>query len=738
MPHTRLRVRTLALAAAMLAVAHSSLFAQARPDTRVMPGKYVTTWVAATSATNPMGMQVKAMHVAADGTVYTNGNWDEIGRESNILDANTGERLGGMRVDHPVHGGFVTGNADAVFVQVHMNSLSRNEFRTGNRLGEVVDVGRRITGMAAGRDELFVTHFADNLVQVLDARTLKTLRSFPVPKPSSAAVAADGSLWVVTGDVPRIEFSSDPTPPGIALSHYSPDGRLLGKIEGKVERPRGMVITADDRLIVADDGRDQNFKIFSNISTQPSDPVAFGVVGGVFAGNGPEIGKMGPMRFVHPMAVGVDRAGHIYTAEFASYVGGGAIVSKYTPSGDRLWVNYSLAFEDGADFDPGVDARSGFDKRIRYEMDWSKPAGQEWKPAGYTHNWFRYPDDARNHMFMDNPATTHFVRIKGKPFFFLQRQTRPELQIFRFNPETDGETAIPCALVFDIYGPFDPNEGYPRGGIRHDDMAERPWPPHRPPMRDDNPWIGWIWVDKNDNATIEPGEFTQPPEDGPQRTYVSTIGTDGSLWQAFEKTVFRVPFDGFTPAGTPLWDMSKREAYPVPPGLEGVGRMEYDADRDIMILTGNVPGVPNNPDFWGVIGTGIARYDNWSKTPGNWKPTWVSTDLEFDVRAKSHREMHLPVAIALEGDYVFIAYFGGIDTGGVRVIRLSDGKSIGTLKPSGGFPTYDADTIGAVEATRRENGEYIVSFNEHAHGRILVYRWTPPEAAAPAAGAAAD
>ena len=163
--------------------------------------------------------------------------------------------------------------------------------------------------------------------------------------------------------------------------------------------------------------------------------------GGIFAG--PVPGRFGDLRFNRPAALGVDGQGNIYVASSGSTAGGSTVLECYSPAGQCRWRRLGLEFIDLADLDPASE-RDAYTKEEHFVMDWSKSAGQEWSYQGYTVNPLKYPDDPRLHL----PATHVWMRrLAGRPFLFVSDMTGEFLHVYRFSPQTDGETAIPCALL---------------------------------------------------------------------------------------------------------------------------------------------------------------------------------------------------------------------------------------------------------------------------------------------------
>ena len=169
-----------------------------------------------------------------------------------------------------------------------------------------------------------------------------------------------------------------------------------------------------------------------------------------------------------------------------------------------------------------------------------------------------------------------------------------------------------------------------------------------------------------------------------------------------------------------------------PEPFTDIARIEYDPARDFMVLTGYTKELPE--ETWGLIGNAVAGYENWSK--GNRTPKWVTTDLDERFPTKSWEERHSPKSIAVEGDYFFIAYFGGVDVGGVRVHDVRTGKFVGKLLPPADLKVADVDKYYGVHAYQRKNGEYLVFNSDHYYGKQILFRWDPGSKAGTSKGSA--
>ncbi|MEK6294013.1 MAG: hypothetical protein V4793_22040, partial [Paraburkholderia tropica] len=118
--------------------------------------------------------------------------------------------------------------------------------------GQHADVG----GLAATDTLLYVSNTSMNRIEVYDANSMQRKSQFDVHEPGRIALAADGSLWVLTGTV------NDRAP---RVAHYSPDGKLIGDT---LELPADtqavdLAVDPSQRILVADNGPRQQILIYA-------------------------------------------------------------------------------------------------------------------------------------------------------------------------------------------------------------------------------------------------------------------------------------------------------------------------------------------------------------------------------------------------------------------------------------------------------------------------------------------
>ncbi|MBC7871457.1 MAG: hypothetical protein H7Y09_11515, partial [Chitinophagaceae bacterium] len=475
------------------------------------------------------------------------------------------------------------------------------------------------------------------------------------------------------------------------ISRYSIGGELQPQQITFVDSILPMALAVDNsgRLLVADNGVDQNIKIYADLDTQPTLVDTFGATGGVFSGIP---GEVAPLKFHDLQGVGVDAVGNIYVG-MGGYASGTELES-YTAAGERNWRLLGLAFIDSPEVDPVSDGVDVYTKHEHFVMDYTLPPGQQANYRGFTLNPFRYPDDPRLHL---NSASVFFRRIEGRPLMFIIGMYGGELQVYRFNPETDGEIAIPSALFT-----IEPFEG--------------DWIPAGQPTSG-----ATIWRDSNGDGGFDVGEYSTTYDDN---LYVWGwwIDDEGTVWRANRGDGIRAfPLQGFDDFGNPIYTVESSIVTPNPPPfneengyLGDINRLIYFPNEDTMVLSGYTSAYPNEFDHWGQIGKVIVIYEDW--TAGN-----VAPSLEIVV---PYGEDDLPKAMALAGDYIFVGYTYDAR---IEIFDRHTGEAVGTLRPDETVDSISGwlDIPYAISAFQRANGEYLIFAEEDAYAKIILYRWQP-------------
>ncbi|MFN7660321.1 MAG: hypothetical protein ACK5P3_19715, partial [Dolichospermum sp.] len=204
-----------------------------------------------------------------------------------------------------------------------------------------------------------------------------------------------------------------------------------------------------------------------------------------------------------------------------------------------------------------------FTKHEEYVMEYSKPAGNQWTYKAYTVNPFNYSHDPRLHT---SPDGTFVRRIQGKPFLFLTNMFGGFLQIYRFQPKTDGKIAIPAGMFV----------GTNNGGK----SITGNWPPYQPEKGE------WIWRDINGNGAFEKNEYDSS-KDYP---YMGGwwVDSKGDVWKTLrtQDGIRRYPLQGIDNKGNPIYSYSSMQKIKTPSIFNDLRRIEYFPETDTMYLSG--------------------------------------------------------------------------------------------------------------------------------------------------------
>jgi DNA-binding beta-propeller fold protein YncE len=527
----------VAILGAFLAMAQVSVEAQEASGKK--PRSYEVSWVGNSiggsegripngdnHGTAHVQMDVDAIWVSPDGKVYANCQADEGHLQGGVYQ--DGKLIWSIQIPWGRGGLAITGDEKFIYA-AHGRGFVRYNRESGKPDSSTVLDSKLITGLTVANNQLYASNYTDGKIHVFD-QSLKEQATLEVPFPGALAVDPSGTIYVAQFEdlwnQPKNRLGEHRN----KVLRFSDQGQSLEAIVmEKNSRPVALHLDQDGRLLVADNGPDQNVKIYST-GGKPRFVGHFGEVGGVYA---KPIGVHGPRRFNGLCGLGTDAKGNLYVAYNgqgpAREVGNktwndagftGTVLDSYSPDGKRRWVLYGLLFCDVIDVDPATNGRNVFSAKQHYTMDHTKPAGQQWTYHGVLVNPFKYPDDPRLTSDNTNRGTAFVRRIKGQRILFTTGMYAGTLHIFRFNEKTDGEVAIPCGRV---------GRGF--------------------------------WYDANGNGRPEDGE-TQSGEFGGWGLHVDA---QGDIWTT-AKGISHLPLRGLDEHGTPVYqiDKIKNEAVPAP------------------------------------------------------------------------------------------------------------------------------------------------------------------------------
>jgi hypothetical protein len=403
---------------------------------------YTTSWIGNTFGFGDgkwVQLDIQAMAVGQDGTIYTNAPWDESGSEigaykggskvgyadsthgwgntgGDSIAVNGSYLYAGMSIGneggklvgsgYPANGSTWFGITRRTIANItkgasfqggvgNLNNPTANSFLVLNVVPTGTDAA--IRGLAATSTALYVANTYANQIQVFDANTMAAVSSWGVPSPGRIAIDADGSLWIIQ----NLQSAS-----GRAVAHYSATGTAL---PGTVTLPNGAVpvdltVSPSGQLLIADGGPSQQILVYSKTASGiVTLDTGVGAQGGIFAGTP---GVPGDWRFNGMTGIGFDGNGNLYVSQnnegprgFGSTgTGQGAVLESYNWSSKALnWRLHGLLFVDGAAIDSG-SPNDVFSGSKHFSLNYAAGPGQEWSYVGFTLNRIRYPDDPALHL----------------------------------------------------------------------------------------------------------------------------------------------------------------------------------------------------------------------------------------------------------------------------------------------------------------------------------------------------
>lgn len=675
--------------------------------------EYTTSWVGNTIGKGKMRVQnnIEAMYVTANGLIYTNSIWDENGGEAGIYE--NGKPIAFLEDLHGWYrlgGRAVTANNKYIYVAMSQGSLQSEKggdkdsyppqdktwycVRRYNLQGKpiaftqgkgwdksmlVISDQTEVTGLATLGDKLFVSHGGSNMVRIFHGETMEEIGRFPVENPGGIAIDQQNNLWIIQNKKGN-KFGK--------VLHYSPSGKKLPQEIMDVQDPTAIAMDPKNRLLVAENSERQQIVIYE-INNQPLQVGTFGDKKGIYGG---VPGAVGDLKLYGITAIGTDGAGNLYINS-NGFNRSGTDLRKFSPSGKLQWQLLGLIFVDNGDTDPQSDGTVIFTKHEKYLVDYSKPIGKQWTYQAYTLNPFKYPQDPRLHTAPDGPI---FRRIQGKPFLFLTDMFGRLLQIYRFQPQTDGEIAVPAGM---FVGTNDKGKA-----------INGNWPPLQPSKGE------WIWRDKNGNGAFEQNEY----ESSEDYLYIGGwwVDTKGDVWKTLrtEDGIRHYPLQGLDSQGNPIYSYGSMKRERTPSMFRDLRRIEYFPDTDTMYLSGFTVDHPSVGDDTGVVGSEIIRFDRWSQ--GNRTPKWRAV-IPYDNTGQ--REVST-AAMSIAGDYVFAVT---VKTAEVYVYRNDTGKFVRKFGPGPevGEESGWVDIPHGIRAFRRRNGEYLLFVEENRNGKVIIYRF---------------
>ena len=537
-----------------------------------------------------------------------------------------------------------------------------------------------IHGLTVHQDRLYVSDTFNNQIKVYELNNLsqKPIDIWKVEHPGKLAFDAGDNLWAVDWESDRvISFDRNGRPRLETINLGS--GAVASDLA---------IDTKRDLLYVTDIGIEQNVKIY-DISSKPTLQKTFGTEKGIFA----EVaGQRQALKLHNPKGIGIDNRGSIYIAQNASssVSGGGVIIGSYQPNGNLRWQVSSSEFMSGLTIDPKNESILYSKERI---YDWNTDKRLH---IATTLDPFNFPEDPRLQQDFTN---VQVLEINNKKLLFLTERNGGSLAVFRFQPETHGEIAIPYAMFA--------TSNLPLHELNHQKINKQ-----------------WIWIDANLNGKFDSEEFSFSADES-HRSKDWFVSSNGELWSIAGKSIYQ-----FLPIiqdeqNYPQWNFNTVKQFNLPSTFTKIRRIAYDSTIDSLYLTGYTEDAPDLTKSWKAIGKKIARFDNWKAVP---QLKWIK-DTPWQTNSKEGRQK--PIAFDIEGDYIFV----GIEATGkqkdpfehstVLVYTKENGGYIGSMQQKEAIGPIMFDKAQGLNVKRTSNGNYLVFLEDAAFARSIVFQWTP-------------
>ncbi|MEM6552623.1 MAG: hypothetical protein AAF750_10920 [Planctomycetota bacterium] len=668
--------------------------------------------------TDAWHMQRVAPGLAVDGQgrAYLASHHNEQGTATGIYQ--DGRRLGwlGWEWIRPV-GPIAVSHDHAYLATEH--GFQRMSLKTRRRVGEATKLFEQrdrtaIRGVAVTPDDrtLYLANALEQRIEVWDAQRMERRRMLTdnMPHVGALALSPDGrTLWCVM----------DP-----------PDSRVLafdvksGAIRHKIAEPGWLPVGLDvhgSRLYIADNGPDQQVKVYDLGATPPRVVETIGRKGGIAADPS---GVPHPDAFVSLSGVGVDDSGNVYVSMFgpplhrpehehAVSVTG---LRSFAPNGTLRWQMHCHFDLETLAVDPD-DASVLYSPDERFAADWdfvpdlSLPPGH---PSGLG-GAFRWTGYHRTNHFFPNMTprgtgwgTPYFCRVAGKKFLVVMHKNR-QLMMAYAPPTPGGDRRLKPVSAWATHKFAD----YPNHGPRRSNH--------------------WAWTDGNDNGQFDPGEFTDFAGVDRGRPQSFDLAPDGTLryagmtWLAESKPTLN-------DQGVPVWRPGTPEEAPAPFNTGGIDLIRYVPENDTLFLTGTTDALPNT-SRWPTASRVLARYSRWSQ--GNRQPDWT-VELPFlahrdNPTLTSGNTRYNPNIVSLNAfeNHVFLGQYSPsllivlnahtgeeVEQNG-ETLRLMPGPEVLSLSTD-----LDRGPL-AVSMFQRANGEYIAFMQDDMFAKVIVLRWKP-------------
>ena len=452
--------------------------------------------------------------------------------------------------------------------------------------------------------------------------------------------------------------------------------------------------SGQERLLVANRGKDLNVMIYTDIYKNPTLTDTFGEKGGILvkSSDGKYLqGQVGPLRLPGPTGVGVDDNGNIYISNMFVNSASAILYSYKEATKELNWKQEGLAFTATADFDQTRNDIAFCTEKV-YQLDYDKQGGRMDVLLGTTVDPFTYPLDLRLEPNPPTPIKTgaYMRLINGVDYLFVSNMYSTALGGYRFDKEKYGLIGVPCMEV------------------RADGLS--------------------FWQDDNADGQKTDNEVSKYTKAG--GTFSIYPDKNGNIWLADREsrttTGSKVRVWMVTGSKNGVLQYAAPLTYTLPSYVTDVNRVLYDPERDELMVgcyTTRNP-IPNST-IWGQVGTTILVYRDFIAKKMDKIPSqeWVQ-DLELVIPASGVTtvpEVSISCkAMTFAGDYIFC--FLTTD-GKINVYKRKNGAYVGQLGPTDLIQKRNGwtDFTYALNARANADGTYQIFAEENAFAKILHY-----------------
>ena len=529
------------------------------------PDTYRTSWVGNSfpgdGGPNGFGHWVQnsadEIEVTPDGTVIVGADWDEAGRCVGLYkDGKVNRVLVKREGGKETAWGWNTGNhaiavdGTNIYVANTGKRLLQFTWKPGDldsvKFHREAEMQAKAIGLAA-RGGWLAAVFT-NAVQEwqLTDQGLKPHFTFNVPGARDVVITANHLQLVLAGN--EILPVTDNIPPSWRITNIS--------------KPTAISLAPNGRLLVCDDGPDQQVKFFDLSGAQPKLVGTFGDKGGLCSGTP---GESAPTKLYALRGAGLDTNGNLYVAlGFNGSPVGTLVLRSFAPDGRLRWELANHAFVDTFGFDPASDGSVIYSRTAIFDLDLAPgKTGLIWRQRATTVDPVRRPDDPR----ANSTLTVYLRHLEGRPLLYGIGQYGGGYRLFAFD-RTNGFLARPAGQItgkgeswaWHVADNGDVWQGDAPGRTirRH---AFRGWGEDGPPRFEMEQPEAWPWPE--DFAKVSRVIYEQTTDTLYLSGYLKSDSSDA--WGVCGKTLRR--YDGWRAGGK-----AERWTIKLPLNLDGDGK----------------------------------------------------------------------------------------------------------------------------------------------------------------------